>query len=94
MQALVLDDDVSSKPGVYPYLLTGNEKHLNIRAFTKAMKLKAFEIQNGICKICEKTYVLESMEADRITPWSEGGKTDVGNCQMLCKQCNRRKGTK
>ncbi|MBO5990326.1 MAG: HNH endonuclease, partial [Lentisphaeria bacterium] len=26
-----------------------------------------------------------------ITPWSRGGKTIVENCQMLCKDCNRRK---
>ena len=31
------------------------------------------------------------MEADHITPWHEGGKTIEENCQMLCKDCNRRK---
>lgn len=31
------------------------------------------------------------MEADHITPWSKGGKTLVENCQMLCKEHNRRK---
>ncbi len=31
------------------------------------------------------------MEADHITPWIEGGKTVPKNCQMLCKECNRRK---
>ncbi len=85
---------MAKKAGIYPYLLTGDEKHLNIRVFTKAMKLKAFEIQNGACKICGKTYVLENMEADHVTPWAEGGKTDAGSCQMLCKQCNCEKGTK
>jgi 5-methylcytosine-specific restriction endonuclease McrA len=34
------------------------------------------------------------MEADHITPWSKGGKTDAANCQMLCLPCNRRKGGK
>ncbi|MBR1805508.1 MAG: HNH endonuclease [Selenomonadaceae bacterium] len=33
----------------------------------------------------------EQMEADHVTPCSEGGRTVVDNCQMLCKQCNRRK---
>ena len=30
---LMIDDDVTKKAGIYPYLLTGEEKHLNIRAF-------------------------------------------------------------
>ena len=34
------------------------------------------------------------MEADHITPWHEGGKTNEDNCQMLCKECNRRKSGK
>ena len=34
---------------------------------------------------------MEEMEADHITPWSRGGKTLAENCQMLCRECNRRK---
>jgi 5-methylcytosine-specific restriction endonuclease McrA len=37
---------------------------------------------------------LYDMEGDHITPWSEGGKTLPDNLQMLCKDCNRRKGKK
>ena len=91
---LMVDDDVTKKAGIYPYLLTGEEKHLNIRAFSAAMKQKAFEIQNGICKSCEKKFEMSDMEADHITPWTEGGKTDEQNCQMLCRNCNRRKSDK
>ena len=32
------------------------------------------------------------MEADHITPWSKGGKTEAANCQMLCLADNRQKG--
>ena len=32
------------------------------------------------------------MEGDHITPWRDGGKTVKENCQMLCCECNRRKG--
>ncbi len=32
------------------------------------------------------------MEADHITPWSQGGKTNAANCQMLCRKDNRLKG--
>ena len=91
---LMIDDDVTKKAGIYPYLLTGEEKHLNIRTFSPAMKQKAFEIQNGICRSCEKEFEKSEMDADHITPWSEGGRTTEQNCQMLCKDCNRRKSNK
>lgn len=88
---LILDDEVTSKPGIYPYVLNRNEKHLNIRAFTPAMKQKVYEKQNGECISCRETFKMGEMEADHITPWVEGGKTIEENCQMLCKECNRRK---
>ena len=91
---LMIDDDVTKKAGIYPYLLTGEERHLNIRAFSDAMKQKAFESHNGICKSCAKKFEMSDMEADHIMPWAEGGKTNEQNCQMLCKQCNRRKSNK
>ena len=34
------------------------------------------------------------MEGDHITPWHEGGKTISENCQMFCKDDNRRKSGK
>ena len=91
---LIADDDVTKKAGIYPYLLTGEERHLNIRAFTPAMKQKAFEIQDGICAACAKKFEMPEMEGDHITPWTEGGKTNEDNCQMLCRECNRRKSNK
>ena len=91
---LTIDDDVGRKAGIYAYLLTGEERHLSIRAFTLAEKLRAFEIQEGICKVCAKAFEIGDMDADHITPWSEGGKTEAENCQMLCKHCNRRKSNK
>lgn len=97
---LMQDDDVTKRSGIYEYLLSGNEKHLNIRAFTDNQKRQAYERQQGICPHCvaehrEKThYEIDEMEADHITPWCEGGKTSVENCQMLCKEHNRRKSNK
>ena len=91
---LTIDDDVMRKAGIYAYLLTDEERHLNIRAFSPAMKESAFEIQKGICKVCAKAFGMSDMEADHITPWTEGGKTIPENCQMLCKDCNRRKSNK
>ena len=42
----------------------------------------------------KKHFDISAMEADHITPWHEGGKTNEENCQMLCKECNRRKAGK
>ncbi|NMB69077.1 MAG: DUF262 domain-containing protein [Chloroflexi bacterium] len=94
IQTLMMDDDVTSKKGIYPYVLNRAEKHLNIRAFTANQKREAYERQQGICPQCKKHYALEEMEADHITPWRLGGKTSAENCQMLCREDNRVKGGK
>jgi hypothetical protein len=91
---LMMDDDVTKKPGIYQYLITGDEKYLSIRAFTNNQKRAAFEKQKGKCPVCKETFKIEEMEGDHLTPWSEGGKTLPDNLQMLCKDCNRRKGKK
>ena len=53
-----------------------------------------YEKQKGVCPICKKHYDISAMEGDHITPWHEGGKTIEENCQMLCKDDNRRKSGK
>jgi hypothetical protein len=91
---LMQDDDVGRKSGIYPYVLDGDERHLNIRAFSDNMKREAYERQKGICVKCKKKFTIEEMESDHIKPWHEGGKTSAENCQMLCKEDNRRKSGK
>ncbi|MCY4465373.1 MAG: DUF262 domain-containing protein [Chloroflexi bacterium] len=91
---LILDDDVTNQKGIYPYILTDDEKHLNIRAFTAGMKQRVYEKQAGLCAVCGEEFTLRQMEADHIAPWSAGGKTVEDNCQMLCKKCNREKAAK
>lgn len=96
VKTLMQDEDVTRKSGIYPYVLTGKESNLSIRAFTDKMKREAYERQEGICvarnAVCGNAhFVISDMEADHITPWSEGGHTDAANCQMICKEDNRRK---
>lgn len=91
---LMQDSDVRGKSGIYAYVLDHDEHHLNIRTFDDNTKREIFEKQNGVCKICGKHFEIDQMEADHITPWREGGRTVSENCQMLCKECNRRKGAK
>jgi hypothetical protein len=88
---LMVDDEVTRKKGIYEYLLTGNEKHLSIRTFTDSNKRTLYERQKGNCPTCKNNFEIQQMEADHITPWSQGGKTEIGNGQMLCRECNRRK---
>lgn len=91
---LMQDEDVTKKSGIYQFILTRNEKFLNIRAFTDKQKREAYERQKGICVKCGEHFELNEMEADHITPWHEGGKTSAENCQMLCKLDNRMKSGK
>lgn len=94
IKKLMQDEDVTKKSGIYPYTLTQKERYLSIRAFTPNMKREAYERQDGICPVCKKEFAVGEMEADHINPWHEGGRTIVGNCQMLCKEDNRTKSGK
>lgn len=91
---LMEDEDVTNKKGIYTYVLTREEKHLNIRIFTEKQKREAYERQKGICPECKKHWKIEEMDGDHKKPWHEGGKTISENCQMLCKEDNRTKSGK
>ncbi len=78
--------------GVYPYVLDGNEQHLNLRTFTPAVKQAKYEEQKGKCNLCLRKKKLGEMHADHITPWKEGGLTIPDNLQMVCAKCNLKKG--
>ena len=91
IQDLLLDEDVTKKSGIYEYLLTGEERKLNIRAFNRKTKLEAYERQDHKCAICGKELPIEEMQADHIVPWSKGGHTVPENCQLLCAECNLKK---
>ena len=91
---LILDKEVTNRRGIYEYLLDGEEKHLSLRTFDDDQKQEAYDRQAGICAGCGKHFEIKEMEGDHITAWSAGGKTTSENCQMLCKACNRRKGSR
>ena len=91
VEKLLDDEDVQRESGIYPYIFTRDKRHLNLRAFDVRLKRRVYRRQNGVCAICKNEFEISDMEADHITPWSEGGKTIAENCQMLCKKCNREK---
>ena len=49
IQRLIDDDDVQRHRGIYAYIFTRDEHHLGIRAFSPAMKRRAYERQEGCC---------------------------------------------
>ncbi len=91
---LMGDDEIQKPQGIIPYVLTGDERHLDLRTFSDRVKLAVWERQGHRCALCGGEFDLPFMEGDHITPWREGGRTTVENCQMLCRECNRRKGSK
>jgi hypothetical protein len=91
---LIADDEVEKKSGIYAYILTRDERYLGIRTFSDSVKQKVYEKQGRKCIVCKKEFDISEMEGDHITPWHENGKTIEANCQMLCKDDNRRKSGK
>ncbi len=91
---LMRDSEIQRPGGIIPYVLTGDERELDLRAFPEDIKLAVWEKQGHICPLCHKEFDFEFMEGDHIKPWREGGRTVIENCQMLCRDCNRHKGAK
>ena len=98
IKALMEDDEVTEKKGVYEYVLSGCSedlaKKLSKRIFSNSDKRTAYERQNGICPICGNHYEYNEMVGDHIVPWFRGGKTILDNLQMVCSKCNTGKGGK
>ena len=96
---LMQDSDVKRNQGIYSYIFDGDERHLDIRTFDDNTKREVYERQGGHCANpdCprrDEVLDISEMEADHITPWKEGGRTIAANRQMLCRDCNRRKGAR
>jgi hypothetical protein len=85
-------------------------KLLDLRVFEEAIKRSVYAKQKkeaeakGIsnCSHCaighdsnkSKIWAIKDMDADHVSAWSKGGKTDASNCEMLCKTHNRAKGNR
>lgn len=83
---------------------------LEIRIFEEPTKKAVYAQQTTVAKVSGKSncplcalgsdnnakriWKFTEMDADHVTAWSNGGSTDIRNCQMLCKTHNRAKGNK
>lgn len=91
---LCRDAEVNEKPkGFYPYIISGDVRHLTQRQFKRSDKERKFREQGGVCPVCGGKFTLKEMEADHVIPYTDGGLTVYDNLQMLCVDCNRRKGS-
>lgn len=85
-------------------------KLLEVRIFDEATKKSVYATQTakaekkGVsnCPHCamghdtnkRKIWSITEMDADHVSAWSKGGKSDIKNCQLLCKTHNRAKGNR
>lgn len=83
---------------------------LNVRVFDEPTKKTVYANQTSDaknkkisnCPLCAisntsnntKIWDIKDMDADHVEAWSKGGKTDITNCQLLCKTHNRAKGNR
>lgn len=83
---------------------------LDVRLFDDRTKRAAYARQTTAatdsgtsnCPLCSaggnangtRIYKLGEMEADHVTAWSNGGTTDLANCELLCVTHNRAKGNR
>lgn len=49
---------------------------------------------SGQPALMKRLWKYAEMDADHVQAWSNGGATDISNCQMLCKTHNRSKGNR
>jgi 5-methylcytosine-specific restriction endonuclease McrA len=59
--------------------------------FPKLVRYVAFWRCSGNCQNCSKELYPGSYQYDHIIPVSIGGKSDLANCQVLCRQCHNDK---
>jgi len=89
---------------------SADTKLLEVRIFDEATKKAVYATQTAKaekkgesnCSHCaighdankSKIWSLSDMDADHVSAWSKGGKSDIKNCEMLCKTHNRAKGNR
>lgn len=70
------------------YCITREEELLKQRAFSPYQRDTMYNRQKGICPDCGRHFLKDEMEAHHIIPWYNGGRTELDNCVMLCKECH------
>jgi len=88
----------------YKYRFTGvdNPNHRHGRSGEKRLLrgmymdkdiVRLWVRQRGGCAMCDASLDRDGMHRDHIIPIARGGSNFIGNIQLLCAQCNLRKGS-
>jgi len=56
------------------------------------IKKMFYEVYGEKCKYCDRILKVSTMVCDHIIPLSKNGESTPKNLQIICKQCNTRKG--
>ena len=58
------------------------------------IKYRILEKTGGVCAVCGKTLEYEKVTIEHFIPKYHGGTDDERNLLPLCKNCNKRKGSR
>jgi hypothetical protein len=62
---------------------------------SKRLRREVWLYAQGYCQHCRCYIPMDGQfEVDHIVAWSRGGQSTLGNSQLLCPTCNRRKGNR
>ncbi len=64
------------------------------RGFSEEQRRAIFLRDDGKCKSCGTEYDENGFHADHIVPHASGGPTTIANGQVLCPECNLKKGSR
>jgi len=87
IQLAELDDLWAVAVAILPAVLDAR------RHFPRQQVWRAWNLQDRVCKLCNRAIPFDLMVGDHIVPWSRGGSTTPANLQALCGSCNLRKGS-
>jgi hypothetical protein len=83
----------------YPEFLKKDGQFKRYSNWNQWLRTALFHRENGCCSICKTNLtgifsIEEKLHIDHIVPISKGGTNDPTNLQILCEECNLKKGNR
>jgi hypothetical protein len=75
-----------------PFTETSTKRKIT-RKFSRGMFLRIVRRDNQTCQICNRHLKEDDIEIDHVIPHSLGGPTVESNLRVVCKSCNRKRGS-